>query len=91
MATAVYILCALTSLACAALLLAAYRRNPRTRLLFWSFLCFAWLAVNNVLLVIDLVLVTDIDLAVPRQATALIGLVVLLCGLILESGEGGRA
>jgi len=91
MATAVYVLCALTSLACAALLLAAYRRSPKTRLLLWSFLCFAWLAVNNVLLVVDHAVIPDVDLSVARQATALVGLVVLLCGLILDRGERDRA
>ena len=39
MATVVYLLCALTSLGCALLLLAAYRRE-RARLLLWSCVCF---------------------------------------------------
>ena len=54
MATVVYLLCALTSLGCALLLLAAYRRE-RARLLLWSCVCFGWLALNNALLVVDLV------------------------------------
>ena len=49
MASVVYALCALTSLACAVLLLRAYRRSW-ARLLFWSGLCFVGLALNNVLL-----------------------------------------
>ena len=53
MATAVYIICASTSTACAILLLRAYRRN-RVRLLLWSFLCFAMLAVNNLLIALNL-------------------------------------
>ena len=90
MATAVYILCALTSLACALLLLAAYRRE-RARLLLWSCLCFGWLAVNNVLLVVDLVLATDIDLSIARVATALVGLLTLLFGLIYDTGRSEGA
>lgn len=87
MATAVYVLCALTSLVCALLLLAAYRRK-RERLLLWSCLCFGWLAINNVLLVVDLALVTDVDLSIARTSTALVGLVTLLYGLIFDTGRG---
>lgn len=48
-ATAVYILCAVTSVLCAGLLVRSYLRS-RVRLLLWSALCFVGLAVNNVLL-----------------------------------------
>ena len=89
MATLVYLLCALTSIACAALLLTAYRRT-RARLLLWTFLCFAWLAVNNVLLVVDLTLIKDVDLSIPRVGTALAGLLVLLYGLIYDTDRGGQ-
>jgi Family of unknown function (DUF5985) len=89
-ATAVYVGCAIASLACALLLLAAYRRQ-RARLLLWSCVCFAWLAVNNLLLVVDRVLVSDVDLSIPRVASALIGLVTLLYGLIYDSQRGAGA
>jgi Family of unknown function (DUF5985) len=89
-ATAVYVGCAITSLACALLLLAAYRRQ-RARLLLWSCVCFAWLAVNNVLLVVDRVLVTDVDLSIARVGSALVGLVTLLYGLIYDSQRGAGA
>jgi Family of unknown function (DUF5985) len=88
-ATAVYVGCAMASLACALLLLAAYRRQ-RARLLLWSCVCFAWLAVN-VLLVVDLVLVDDVDLSIARVGSALIGLVTLLYGLIYDSQRGAGA
>jgi hypothetical protein len=88
--TAVYVGCAITSLACALLLLAAYRRQ-RARLLLWSCVCFAWLAVNNVLLVVDRVLVTDVDLSIARVGSALVGLVTLLYGLIYDSQRGAGA
>jgi hypothetical protein len=88
-ATAVYILCALTSILCALLLFAAYRRE-RARLLLWSCLCFGWLAINNSLLVVDRVLI-DSDLSIPRASTALIGLATLLFGLIYDTGRGEGA
>lgn len=85
MAEAVYILCAITSAACAAILLRGYLRQ-RTRLLLWSSLCFVLLAVNNALLFVDLILVPDaIDLSLWRSATALAGVSLLLFGLIWES------
>jgi hypothetical protein len=80
----VYLLCAATSVACAALLLRGYRRQ-RTRLLLWSSLCFVLLALNNTLLFVDLIVITRIDLSLWRGATALAGVSVLLFGLIWES------
>jgi hypothetical protein len=66
MAETVYALCAVTSILCAVLLLRGYRIS-RTRLLFWASLCFVCLAINNVLLFIDLIVVPDIDLASWRS------------------------
>lgn len=77
----VYILCALTSLACTALLYRRFRQT-RTPLLFWSALCFAGLALNNVLLLVDLYVFPEVDLFVLRTGTALVGTVVLLWGLV---------
>jgi hydrogenase/urease accessory protein HupE len=79
----VYILCALTSLFCAVLLWRSYRRN-RTRLLMWSTLCFFGLAINNSLLVIDLLLIPHVDLALLRSGTAVASMMMLLIGLIWE-------
>jgi hypothetical protein len=84
MAEFVYVLCALTSIACAWLLFRGYRAR-RTALLFWSSLCFIGLALNNVLLVVDLYLVPDIDLFLPRTATALAAVSALLYGLIWDT------
>lgn len=80
----VYLLCAATSMSCAALLLRGYRRQ-RTRLLLWSSLCFVLLALNNILLFIDLIVVTSTDLSLWRSVTALAGVSILLFGLIWES------
>jgi hypothetical protein len=84
MAEAVYILCALLSVACALLLMRAWSRT-RTRLLLYSGLCFMWLALNNSILLIDLVLVPGIDLSVFRTLTSLGGAATLLYGLIWDA------
>jgi hypothetical protein len=84
MATLVYALCALTSLACAVLLLRGYARNG-VRLLLWSGLCFAGLALNNTILLVDMRVVPDIDLSVWRTLPALAGIVILLYGLVWET------
>jgi hypothetical protein len=84
MAEGVYVLCALTSLGCAALLLRSYLRS-RTRLLLWSSLCFAGLAVNNVALFVDLVVMPSIDLSLVRNMAALSALSLLIFGLVWDS------
>lgn len=84
MAEAVYILCALTSSACALLLLNGYRAN-RTRLLFWSSLSFMGLAAHNILLFLDLVTLPNIDLFYWRTGVALLAMLVLIYGLVWES------
>ncbi len=84
MATLVYALCALTSLSCAVLLLRGYS-SSRARLLLWSGLCFAGLATNNVLLLIDKRVVPTMDLSMWRSLPALIGVALLLYGLVWET------
>lgn len=84
MAEAVYLLCALTSVTCAVLLLRGWAAS-RTRLLFWGSLCFIGLALNNVLLFVDLVMVPSVDLSLVRSAVALVAMVTLLFGLIRDS------
>jgi hypothetical protein len=85
MAEAVYVLCAITSALCAVLLLRSHRRS-RTRLLLWTSLSFVGLALNNLLLVIDLVLLpASIDLSLIRSMTATLAGVVLVFGLIWEA------
>ena len=84
MAIAVYVLCALTSLACAVLLLRGYRTS-RVRLLLWSGICFLGFFLNNVLLVVDVRIVPEADLSVWRSLPALAGLAVLVYGLVSES------
>jgi hypothetical protein len=84
MAEAVYVLCGLTSLLCALLLLRGYRQD-RTRLLLWSGICFAGLALNNVLLFVDKVVLPDVNLELYRTGCALIALALLLYGMIWDA------
>ena len=84
METLVYALCALTSIACAALLLRGYATS-KVRLLLWGGLCFTGLALNNVLLFIDLGLVPTVDLSAWRSLPALAGLILLIYGLVWDA------
>lgn len=83
MSAAIYILCTLTSLACACLLLNRYRTSGH-RLLFWSGLCFVAMTVNNLLLVFDKLVFPEVDLLPYRNASALVAVALLLYGLIYE-------
>lgn len=80
----VYLLCMATSLLCAVLLFRGYRRSG-TRLLMWSSICFACLCLNNILLFVDVIVLTSaIDLSVWRLLPALLGIALLCYGLIEE-------
>lgn len=83
MAQLVYAFCALTALLCAVLLLKRYSRI-RYPLLLWSGLCFVFLTISNVLLVLDK-MYPDMDLSIWRMATAFIGMIVLIYGLIFDA------
>jgi heme/copper-type cytochrome/quinol oxidase subunit 4 len=82
--TTVYALCALTSIACAWLLLRGYIAT-RVRLLLWSGLCFTGLALNNILLFIDVRVLPDVDLSIVRTIPAVIGVLLLVYGLVWET------
>jgi hypothetical protein len=84
MAEAIYVLCAVTSLVCALLLQRQYART-RTRLLAWSAACFAGLAANNVIVLIDLVVAPQVDLSLVRSSVALLAVSSLVVGLVAES------
>lgn len=84
MGTIVYGLCALTSIACAVLLARGYR-GSRARLLLWSALCFTGLALNNILLFIDMRLVPRVDLSTWRTIPAVVGVAILIYGLVWEA------
>jgi hypothetical protein len=83
----VYLLCALTSIACGVMLFLGYRRT-RARFLLWSSLCFLGLMINNVMLFLDKdkIVFTNIDFAQPlRGLPALAGLMLLIYGLIWDA------
>jgi hypothetical protein len=83
-AVTIYGACMLTALLCAFFLFRAYRHSHH-RLLMWSGLCFAGLTLNNLLLILDKLVFLDVDLSIPRSATALFAMAVLLWGLIWDS------
>jgi hypothetical protein len=84
MATAIFVLCALTCAACCGLLVRANFARPH-RVLFWSALCFAGLTLNNLLLLVDNFVVPGMDLSTLRLAIAQVSLLLLVFGLL---GEG---
>jgi hypothetical protein len=84
MADIVYVLCALTSALCAVLLLRRYAQT-RVRLLVWSGLCFIGLALNNLLLIVDVHVVPEVDLSIVRALPAVVGVALLIYGLVWES------
>jgi hypothetical protein len=82
----VYILCFLTSGACAWLLGRSYVRS-RARLLLWSSACFVLLAGNNLLLMLDLLIFPDVNLRVGRLLFSVAAVSVLLFGFIWDLEE----
>jgi hypothetical protein len=84
---AVYLLCFLTSSACGFLLGRSYART-RVRLLLWSALCFLFLALNNLAVILDLLLLPSVSFAVLRVSLSLIAVILLLYGLIWSREEG---
>ena len=90
-AAVVYLLCLLTSVICAWLLGRSYRRTGM-RLLLWSSICFGFLAANNLVLVLDLVVwpSEEIDLRLPRVLLALAAVVSLIWGFVWDAAEDGQ-
>jgi hypothetical protein len=84
MAEPIYLLCALTSIACAVLLFRSWRIGGE-RLLLWSAVCFVAIAVNNCILFLDLVVFPSTDLVLLRHLSAFVGMSALLVGLIVET------
>lgn len=82
----VFVLCALTSLACAVLLLRGYRET-RVRLLLWSGLCFVGLGINNLLLIVDVHVVPNVDLSIWRSIPAVAGIALLIYGMVWETAR----
>ncbi len=84
MAAAVFIACAVTSVLCVVLLVRGWLAT-RSRLLLWSSLGFIGLALNNIILVLDRLVILDTNLALPRAVAAFLGVLVLLTGCIWDA------
>jgi Family of unknown function (DUF5985) len=78
-----YSLCFLTSVACCLLLIRSYQRTM-SKLLLWSAGCFVFLALNNLLVIVDLILLPSIDLSTVRILTTLLAVSTLLVGFVRE-------
>jgi hypothetical protein len=80
-----FLLAALSSFGCMALLFRGYARTG-VRLLLFSALCFIFLTTNNVLLFFDaIVFPTEVDLRLFRLGAALAGVACLLYAFIWEA------
>ena len=78
-----YVLAVLTCLACTVLRLRGYRAS-RQRLLLWSALCFVFLALNNFVVVLDMLVYPDGDLRLMRHVLAAAGVLTLLYGFVID-------
>ena len=85
-AVVVYVLCFLTSAACAWLLGRSYQRTGM-RLLLWSSISFGFLAASNLFLVLDLVIWPEVDLRLTRLLLALAAAGSLIWGFVWEVEE----
>lgn len=85
MAKVVYLLCMVLSMACAFMLIRAYLRH-RSHILLWSSTCFALIAVNCGILVVDMILLPELDFGGLMFRTIAIAAAgsLLLFGLIWE-------
>jgi hypothetical protein len=83
----VYLLCGLTSIVCACLLAKSYVTS-RAPLLLWSAACFALLAANNLVVIVDMLLTPPtVDLRMPRLLLSCAAGAVLLFGFIWTKDE----
>ncbi len=83
MRAAVYVLSFATNLVCAFLLLRAYQRVLK-RLLLWSGLCFAGLALSSAMVFVDLIVFPEVDLFLLRLVLGIGAMALLIYGLIFE-------
>jgi len=85
MSSIVFSLCAIASIYVAYLLFKAYRLRPSS-ILFWSALCFAGLALNNIFLFVDLVLLpVEVDFAMLRNSIIVASVGSLIYGLVWDT------
>jgi cytochrome b subunit of formate dehydrogenase len=84
--TLVYSLCFATSCLCAFLLGRSFHR-ARSRVLFWSAICFGLLAVVNGLVILDMLILPGQDFRSSRLLLTVAAIVVLLFGFIWDEGD----
>jgi len=83
----VYLLCFLTSAMCAGLMIRQHRRAP-SPILLWSTACFVLLALSNLVVVIDQVMLGPATSLRPiRLILTLAAVSVLLFGFIWEAEQ----
>jgi hypothetical protein len=80
----IYLLCFLTALACCLLLVRGHRRSG-TRLLLWSAVCFGFLAVHALIVIVELLVLPGTDLQALRHVASLAAVSSLIVGLIWEA------
>lgn len=80
----IYLLCVLTAVACSILLLRGYRQSS-TRLLLWSSVCFGFLALQAMIVIIELLVLPGSDLQMLRHAASLAAAGSLIFGLVWET------
>ena len=83
MSAALYLLNFAVNMLCSILLLRAYRRVMK-RLLLWSGLCFAGLALSSAMVFVDLIMLPQIDLFPVRLGIGIAALALMVYGLIFE-------
>jgi hypothetical protein len=79
----IYSLCLGAAALCTMLLLRGYRRSG-TRLLLWSGLCFAFLSLNSLIVILDILVFPGRDLQLLRHGASLAAVGTLLVGLIWD-------
>ena len=83
MAAFVYLMCTVTSAACAVLLLREYRRTA-SRVLLWCGLAFVGFTVSNALVFADVVLLPGWNLATVRAMVNWIATTALVVALVWD-------
>lgn len=86
LADIVYLLCFLTAALAAGLLVRQFRM-VRSPVLLWSAACFVLLALSNLLVVVDELLVPDVFMRQARLGLTLLAVTVLLYGFIWEAEQ----
>lgn len=80
----VYVLCIGAGGVCAYLLLRGYWRSG-TRLLLWSGICFAFLSLNSLAVLLEIVIYPSTDLRGLRSLASLAAVATMVFGLVWET------